>query len=156
ALEVDARLMGWKKLDARFAGWGPDPFYTLPGQLAGEGVMAAGGAAGQGGLEVGLASGWMAGEAAARALQGKGTLADYERAWQRKYGGFYERGRRLNETIRHLTDEEVRAAVAPWDGRHLSVPGKPWEVLSNPRGILALLKASRLARSRQQAATPAP
>lgn len=148
ALEVDARIMGWEKLDARFTGVGPDPLYTLPGQLAGPGVMAAGGAAGQGGLEIGLASGWIAGEAAARTLQGKGTLDEYERTWRRKFRNFYERARRTNDAIVHLSDSELRDVMARWDGRHIAMPGKPWQILGNPRGVLAVMKASRLARKR--------
>jgi flavin-dependent dehydrogenase len=148
ALDVDARIMGWEKLDARFTGVGPDPFYTLPGQLAGEGVMAAGGAAGQGGLEIGLSSGWLAGETAARTLRGEGTLADYERAWRRRFGGFYERARRTNDAIVRLTDAELQKVMSHWDGRHINMPGRLWQILGNPRGLLAAMKASRLARSR--------
>lgn len=150
ALEVDARIMGWDvdKLDARFAGVGPDPLYTIPGQLTADRVMAAGGAAGQGGLEIGLASGWLAGEAAARTLRGQGTLDDYPREWTRKYGGFYERARRTNDVITRLTDAELAAIMARWDGRHVGVPAKPWQILGNPRGVLAVPRASRIARSR--------
>ena len=152
AFDIDARLMGWEKVDARFAGAGPDPLYTLPHELVRGQVMVTGGAAGQGGLEIGLDSGWMAGTIAARALQGKAKLDEYERTWKRKYQRSYERLRRSNDSLMRLTDDEVRAAVGAWDGRH--VGGKPslGVVLGNPKGVLAVLKAARIARARQKAA----
>lgn len=148
ALDLDARLMGWEKVDARFAGAGPDPLYTLPHQLVGDRVMATGGAAGQGGFELGLASGWMAGEVAARALQGKAELGEYERAWKRKHQRSYERVRRSNEALMRLTDAEVREVVGAWHGHRVAARPSLGVVARNPRGVLALLKAARIARSR--------
>lgn len=148
ALDLDARLMGWDNVDARFAGVGPDPLYTLPNQLVAEGVMVTGGAAGQGGFELGLASGWMAGEHAARTLQGQGALPDYEREWKRKHQKSYERVRRSNESLMKLTDAEVRDVVGAWDGHRVGARPSLGVAFRNPRGVLALMKAARLAKSR--------
>ena len=163
ALEVEQRIMGWEKLDARFAGVGPDPLYTLPGQLVGEGVMVAGGAAGQGGLEPGLAAGWMAGEVAARALKDEAKLEEYALAWQKRYRGYYEGMRRANEMFRRLTDEEVRAAMGPWEGRRVRTRFTLGDLVKNPRGTLAMMRAGKIAKQRaqaeaqaQQAAEPQP
>jgi digeranylgeranylglycerophospholipid reductase len=150
AFALDARLMGpeWEKVEPRFAGYGPDPLYTIPDQLVGNGVMATGGAAGQGGLETGLAAGWMAGSAAGRFLSGKGTLDEYVRAWHKRYQRSYERVRRSNDALMRLTDVEVRDVVGAWHGHHVGAKPSPALLFRNPRGILALLKASRIAKSR--------
>lgn len=148
ALELDASLMGWETPDARFAGYGPDPLFTLPGQLVGDRVMVAGGAAGQGGFETGLSSGWIAGDVAARTLQGKASLDEYPQAWRQKFRHFYDSLRRTSEMFARLTDAEIRDFFGAWDGRH--IPARPTlgTVLRNPRGILAHLRAARLANRR--------
>lgn len=150
ALDLDARLMGWDKLDARFAGVGPDPLYTLPNQLVAKGVLVTGGAAGQGGFELGLASGWMAGEHAARTLQGKGSLEDYEREWKRKHQKSYERVRSSNEALMRLTDQEVRDVVGAWDGHRVGARPSLGVAFRNPRGVLALMRTARIARARKR------
>ena len=61
----------------------PDPVYTLPGRLVGDGLLAVGGAAGQGGLEMGMVAGDLAGQALAA-----GDPAAYVRAWRRHQGGY--------------------------------------------------------------------
>jgi flavin-dependent dehydrogenase len=148
ALELDARLMGWEDVDARFVGHGPDPLFTLPGQLVAGRVMATGGAAGQGGFETGLSSGWIAGDVAARALQGKASLDEYPRAWRRKFRHFYDGLRRTSEMFARLTDAEVRDYFAAWDGRHIPARSTLGTVLRNPRGIRAHIRAARIARTR--------
>ena len=148
AFALDVRLMGWSLPEARFTGVGPDPLYTLPGKLVGEGVMAAGGAAGQGGLEVGLEAGALAGEVAARVLRGEGRLEEYEERWNKKFNGFYERLRSSNDMMIRLTDEETSALMAAWDGKHLGGKWALFRLLSNPRGVLAFRHARRITKDR--------
>lgn len=155
AFAVDARLMGWEDVAATFAGVGPDPLYTIPGELARGQVMVAGGAAGQGGVEVGLASGQMAGTTAARAVRGEARLEDYERDWKKKYQRSYERLRNSNDGLMRLSDAEVRSVVGAWEGHRVGGRPSPGLILRNPRGVLALLKAIRLAKRRgRQSAQP--
>lgn len=143
ALEVDARLAGWKSPIAYFRGVAPDPVYTVPSELARGNVMVAGGAAGQGGLEVGLASGWVAGEAAAR-----GEPASYERAWRRRYQKGYERLRRATDALAHLTDAETRALLGAWDGARVPLPPSLSLLATRPRGAAALARAALLGWAR--------
>lgn len=67
---------------------GADPASVLPRWIAGDGVMACGAAAGQGGLEAGARSGLLAGRVVARALAmgdiSRRSLRAYERSWWRK------------------------------------------------------------------------
>lgn len=144
ALAIDARLQGWKDVDARFVGVAPDPVYTLPRELVSGRTMVAGGAAGQGGLEVGLASGWMAGEVAARG----GDLREYERRWKARYQNGYERLRRATDALMHLTDAETRALMGAWDGARLTLDARARTLLAHPRGALAAAWAAWLAMAR--------
>ena len=148
ALVLDAKLQGWGEVDARFVGVAPDPVYTLPRELVRGDKLVAGGAAGQGGLEVGLASGWMAGEAAAQALRGEGSLAGYERAWKARYQKGYERLRRASDALARLTDAETRALLGAWDGARLPPEPPPRALLGRPRGALALAWAAWLSWAR--------
>lgn len=143
ALAIDARLEGWKDLDARFIGVAPDPVHTLPRELANGNILVAGGAAGQGGLEIGLASGWMAGEAAARR-----EPRSYERAWRERYQRGYERLRRAADALAHLTDDETRALMRAWDGARLPPQPHARLLARHPRGALALAWAAWLAQAR--------
>lgn len=148
ALALDARLQGWDAPEARFAGVAPDPVYTIPGQLVAKNVLVAGGAAGQGGLEMGLASGWMAGDTAARALRGEARLRDYERAWRRRYQKGYRRLRRATDLLAQLSERETRALFGAWDGARLTPALGPGVLLRRPRGALALAWAAWLAQAR--------
>lgn len=148
ALAMDAALQGWKRIDARFEGVAPDPVYTVPGQLAAPGILVTGGAAGQGGLEVGLASGWLAGETAARVAQGKASERDYERAWRARYQRGYTRLRRAADMLSRLTDAETRALFAAWEGARLTPDAGAQMLARNPRGALALAWAAWLAQAR--------
>ena len=144
ALAVDARAQGWRDIDARSVGVAPDPVYTIPGQLVANNVMAAGGAAGQGGLEVGLASGWMAGEVAASGRD----LAEYERRWRARYQNGYRRLRRVADALAHLTDAELARLMRAWEGARLTPDAGARTLLARPRGALALAWAAWLAQAR--------
>lgn len=148
AFALDAALHGWKVADARFVGVAPDSAYTLPGQLAAPGLLVAGGAAGQGGLEVGLASGWLAGETAARVARGEAMERDYERAWRTRYQHGHARLRRAADALARLTDAETRALFGAWDGARLTPDAGARPLARNPRGALALAWAAWVAQAR--------
>lgn len=164
ALAVDARLRGWPEevaKEARFTGVAPDPVYALPGRLAADGVVVAGGAGGQGGLEVGLSAGELAGRVAARAALDDDTdasaLGAYERQWKREHLAGYEILRFLTDGLARLEDADVDALLRPWQGRTVPVSQvaglgdasvvrrmhSAWRALaSNPRAIPSLAKAA--------------
>ncbi|MEK6985923.1 MAG: NAD(P)-binding protein [Candidatus Thermoplasmatota archaeon] len=123
---------------ATLLGAAPDPVYTLPGDLVGDGILVAGGAAGQGGLEVGLVSGEWAGEAAAAAaLAGRrdaAALAPYQTRWRRTYQAGYERLRDLTMRTAAKSDLELDRLMAPLDGEQV------------PFSVLRALGGSGLAR----------
>lgn len=171
ALAVDARLRGWPPeavAHARFAGVAPDPVYALPGRLVAEGVLVAGGAGGQGGLEVGLSAGELAGRVAARAAKedkvDAQTLGAYERQWKRERLAGYELLRFITDGLARLEDAELDDLLRPWQGRtmpasELAGLGSPsplkrarsaWRALSaNPKAGPALaLAAARALRRR--------
>lgn len=83
-------------------GVAPDPVYALPGRLVGDGLLAIGGAAGQGGLEMGMVAGDLAGRALAA-----GDPARYVRAWRRHQGGY--------RALRWATDRLARLDDARLD-----------------------------------------
>lgn len=148
ALRIDARLSGWPVSladEARFVGVAPDPVYTLPGRLSAPNVLVAGGAGGQGGLELGLGAGVMAGRVAARVATGHASPGDYERAWKREHLRGYRALRTATERLARLPDDEIDRLLAPWDGRRLDVNAlkAPATTLArNPRALPALLRAA--------------
>lgn len=144
--------MGWGDVDATLTGVGPDPLYTIPDQLVQGNVLVVGGAAGQGGLEAGLEAGRMAGEAVVKALKGKGKFSEYERQWKRRYLRTYVRLADSNDGSARLTDEELQRVLHAWDRRHVGAQPTLPQLLANPKGLVALFKAVRLARSRAPAA----
>ena len=137
ALDVDLRLRGWDPElaeQAQFLGVAPDPVITIPNRLVGNGMMAVGGAAGQGGLEAGVAAGEMAGRTAANAVIGGRTdargLAPYERAWKHAHGSGYRALRRTMLRAERLSDEAIDSLLAPWSGWR--VPVRDFVGLAHP------------------------
>lgn len=149
ALALDARLRGWDgsvAKTARFAGVAPDPVYTLPGELVADGVLVAGGAAGQGGLEAGLSAGELAGRVAAEALARRRTdraaLAAYEREWKRAHLAGHRALREATERLARLEDAELDDLLAPWAGQRLDA--RELLDLAHPaRGLAAAARAMR-------------
>lgn len=99
---------------------GFDPAFIVPGRLVGDGVMACGVAAGQGGLEYGARAGLLAGEAAARAVRAGNTsrraLLPYERTWRRETASESAVLRWGMGTLRRLGDRELDALFEGLDG----------------------------------------
>ncbi len=102
---------------------GVDPAFVMPGRLAGDGVMACGAAAGQGGLEYGARAGLLAGGVAAAAVRAgdvsRRALEPYERAWRRETAAELRAMRWGMETLRRLSDAEVDAVFEPLRGVEL-------------------------------------
>lgn len=128
ALRRDARARGWDEgvADrARLVTIAPDPVYMLPRDLVADNVMVVGGAAGQGGLEVGLASGELAGRVAAQALLAGDTsekgLRAYEREWRREHLSGYLALRRAADRAARLDDAALDRLLAPWAGWRVPV-----------------------------------
>lgn len=123
---------------ATLLGAAPDPVYTLPGDLVGDGILVAGGAAGQGGLEVGLVSGEWAGEAAAAAARAGRTdaaaLAPYQTRWRSAYQASYERLRSVAMRTAATSDDALDRLMAPFDGERV------------PLSVLRAFGGSALAR----------
>lgn len=119
----DVAARGADPASARLLGVAPDPVYTLPKELATDGVLVCGGAAGQGGVEVGLASGELAGAAAARALArgrtDRAALLPYQAEWRHRYAAGYRRLRRLTDRLATLDDAGIDRLLRPFDGEHL-------------------------------------
>ena len=102
---------------------GVDPAFVVPGRIAGEGVMACGTAAGQGGLEYGVRAGLMAGETAASAVRAgdvsRPALRTYERAWKRETRAELAVLRASMASLRRLSDTELDALFASLHGLEL-------------------------------------
>jgi len=110
---------------------GVDPAFVVPGQIAGDGVMACGTAAGQGGLEYGARAGLLAGEVAARAVRAgdssRHTLITYESAWKRETAAELAALRWGMASLHRLSDAELDALFASLHG--LELEGEDLEAL---------------------------
>jgi flavin-dependent dehydrogenase len=102
---------------------GVDPAFVVPGRIAGDGVMACGAAAGQGGLEYGARAGLLAGETAAYAVRvgdvSRPTLRTYERAWKHETRAELAVLRASMSSLRRLSDTELDTLFATLDGLEL-------------------------------------
>ena len=102
---------------------GVDPAFVVPGRIAGDGVIACGTAAGQGGLEYGARAGSLAGEVAARAVRAsdvsRRALRAYERAWKRETRAELAFLRASMASLRRLSDAELDAMFAILHGLEL-------------------------------------
>lgn len=159
ALALDARLGGLDPAlaeKAELVNVAPDPVYMLPRELVADGVMVAGGAAGQGGLEVGLASGELAGHvAAASALRGdvsRTALAEYERRWKREHLAGYRALRRASDRAGRLDDARIDRLIAPWAGWR--VPMRDVLGLSHPSPVRRAEAVAKFAARNPWALTP--
>ncbi|MHB8603615.1 MAG: NAD(P)/FAD-dependent oxidoreductase [Thermoplasmatota archaeon] len=143
ALPRDVALAGLSESaarSARFVAVAPDTVHMIPRELVADGVMVAGGAAGQGGIEAGLAAGELAGAVAARAI-GRSTssrrasvmdhsasargvdraaLVAYERAWKRRYLRGYEALARAVDRLSRISDDALDDLFGAWAGRTLA------------------------------------
>ena len=129
---------------------GVDPAFVVPGRIAGEGVMACGAAAGQGGLEYGALAGLLAGQAAARAIRRGDTsrhaLVTYEKASKREAWAWLAAIRLGMASVRRLSDAELDALFATLHG--LTLEGGDVEALlrGNPVAAARMTGGARSAR----------
>lgn len=128
ALRHTIEQVGWPRTsadEARRVAVGPDPVFRVPHRLAGDRFVVVGGAAGQGGLEIGLASGALAGRHAARAVLGDRVdpraLARYAEIWRDRYHAGYAGLARWNRWLARIDDGTLDRLLAPWDGCRLPV-----------------------------------
>ncbi len=130
---------------------GVDPAFVVPGQLAGDGVMACGAAAGQGGLEYGARAGLVAGKVAARAVRAGDTsrraLESYERAWRRETAAQGMALRWGMETLRRLSDAELDGLFEGLSGVELDEKDLLALLQGDPRGVLRKVGLGRAGRT---------
>jgi digeranylgeranylglycerophospholipid reductase len=110
---------------------GVDPAFVVSGRIAGDGVMACGAAAGQGGLEYGALAGLLAGQVAGRAVRRGDTtrraLITYERASKREARAELAAIRWGMKSLSRLSDAELDALFAALHG--LTLEGEDLEAL---------------------------
>ena len=120
ARRLFAKAGGARVLEER---QGVDPAFVVPGRIAGDGVMACGTAAGQGGLEYGARAGSLAGETAARAVRAgdvsRSTLRTYERTWKRETRAELAVLRASMASLSRLSDAELDALFVTLHGLEL-------------------------------------
>jgi len=119
---------------------GVDPAFVMPGRLAGDGVLACGAAAGQGGLDYGARAGLMAGRAAARAVRFGDTswraLGAYERAWGRETAAEARALRWGMEALRRLSDADLDLVFGGLSGVELGEEDLLALLRGDPRGAI--------------------
>jgi flavin-dependent dehydrogenase len=119
---------------------GVDPAFVVPGRIAGDGVMACGAAAGQGGLEYGARAGLLAGQVAARAVRrgdtSRRTLVTYESSCKREARAELAAIRLGMASLRRLTDAELDALFAALHG--LTLEGEDLEALMRGDAVAAV------------------
>lgn len=102
---------------------GVDPAFVMPGRIAGDGVMACGAAAGQGGLEYGARAGLLAGQVAARAVRAgdasRRVLRTYENIWRMETAAELSAVRWGMASLRRLGDAELDALFTTLHGLEL-------------------------------------
>ncbi|HEX9815786.1 MAG TPA: FAD-dependent oxidoreductase [Candidatus Thermoplasmatota archaeon] len=97
----------------------PDPVFALPGRISASGLILAGGAGGQGGLELGFHAGTAAGSTAAEAVRKHKTTARflhdaYEKPWKARWGRGMERFRLAYNRFTALPVYEQENILEPW------------------------------------------
>jgi digeranylgeranylglycerophospholipid reductase len=143
---------------------GADPAFVIPHRIAGDGIMACGVAAGQGGLEYGARAGLLAGEVAARALRlgdaSRRVLASYERFWRQQTALELLAFRWGAGALGRLQDRELDELFDDLSGLIFSGEDLAALLRGDPRGILRRIGLRRLgnlmlalmrARSRERA-----
>lgn len=132
---------------------GADQIITIPNEIVGDGLMVAGGAAGQAGIPYGMAAGMLCGDVAAEAVRegdsSKKFLSRYEEQWKKRFLNHYRAGRFGLKTIEKMSDEELDEAMRALEGvkisQHLS---KHDNIILNSlsMGLLLLRKNPKLMR----------
>lgn len=128
AVRAEADRRGWSNavvegIERRHVA--PDPVFQRPGTLAADRTLVAGGAAGLGGLEVGLAAGSIAGRVAARAIAGgrasRADLIEHERICHERFSPAYRGLADLMTVAERVPDGLIDALAAPWNGQRVEL-----------------------------------
>ena len=103
---------------------GADQIITMSNEIVGDGVMVAGGAAGQAGIAYGMAAGMLCGEVAAEAIKAgdhsKRFLSKYEKQWKKRFLNHYRAGRFGLKAIEKMSDAELDEAMRALEGVDIS------------------------------------
>lgn len=118
------RLKGLKELEVIRKLSGGDPIVTLPNEYITDGIMVAGGAAGQSGIGYAMRAGQICGDVAADAIKkgdvSKSALSEYRKTWEKEFKVEHYLGRIGLETLRKMTDREIDEMVKVFEKEDLS------------------------------------
>jgi flavin-dependent dehydrogenase len=130
---------------------GADPAFVVPYRIAGDGVMACGAAAGQGGLEYGARAGLVAGEVAAKAVGARNAsrraLRQYERTWRRETAAEDFLMRWGMQALRHLSDTELDELFKGLSGVEIGERELLALLRGDPRGALRRVRLGHSVRA---------
>ena len=130
---------------------GADPAFVVPYRIAGDGVMACGAAAGQGGLEYGARAGLVAGEVAAKAVGARNAsrraLRQYERTWRRETAAEDLLMRWGMQALRHLSDTELDELFKGLSGVEIGERELLALLRGDPRGALRRVRLGHSVRA---------
>ncbi len=123
-LEKFKRMKGLDDIKILKKHVGGDPIATIPKQIVSDGVMVAGGAAGQSGIGYGMRAGQICGDVAADAVA-KGdvsakVLSQYKKQWNSEFRTEYYLGHIALETLRKMDDHEIDNMMKTFKGQDLS------------------------------------
>lgn len=103
---------------------GGDPIVTIPGEYITDGIMVAGGAAGQSGIGYAMRAGQICGDVAADAISkgdvSKSALSEYRKIWEKEFLAEHYVGRIGLETLRKMTDREIDEMAKVFEKEDLS------------------------------------
>ncbi|MCC4768788.1 NAD(P)/FAD-dependent oxidoreductase [Methanosarcina sp. DH2] len=123
-IERFKKLKGLEEVEVVRKLSGGDPIVTIPGEYIMDGVMVAGGAAGQSGIGYAMRAGQICGDVAADAVKkgdiSKNALSEYRKTWEREFKVEHYLGRIGLETLRKMTDREIDEMVRVFEKEDLS------------------------------------
>jgi flavin-dependent dehydrogenase len=148
ALHETAKRRGWDPESvarAKRLHTAPDPVFQQPNEITGPRTIVTGGAAGLGGLEIGLASGRHAGQAAARALEDADQARrGYEQACRKRFAPAFEGLAQLSQLGERAPDAAIDALIEPWTETAIElvdVSGLAWaDPIHRARTVLGLAR----------------
>ncbi|RXA18022.1 NAD(P)/FAD-dependent oxidoreductase [Methanosarcina sp. MSH10X1] len=118
------KLKGLEELEIVRKLSGGDPIVTIPEDYINDGIMVAGGAAGQSGIGYAMRAGQICGDVAADAVKkrdvSKSVLQEYQRIWEKEFKAEHYLGRIGLETLRKMTDREIDEMVKVFEKEDLS------------------------------------
>ncbi|HWQ20486.1 MAG TPA: NAD(P)/FAD-dependent oxidoreductase [Methanotrichaceae archaeon] len=123
---------------------GGDPIATLPGEIVSDGLMIAGGAAGQSGLAYSMRAGAICGKVASEAVAAGDTsqtyLSRYQRLWRSEFYMEYLTARACLETLGNMSDRDLDQLTKGLGGKNLLAGGSFYKKLICAGAMTALAK----------------